>query len=169
MLSYDQALQVVIDSIAPLPARQLPLGQAAGLILAGPARARWDMPRWDNSAMDGFALTASADERYTLVGAAYAGQPHAGRLQAGEAIAITTGAPLPEGADTVVPLEDCAAEVGQLFLRKPVRPGQHVRYRGEEYRADALLLPAGTKLTAGAIGLLASAGPSAPRYRRRSW
>ncbi len=159
MLNYDQAVQRVLDNISPLPAQLLPLQQAAGLILAAPARARWDMPRWDNSAMDGFAFAATEhQECLKIVGAAYAGHPFAGRLQPGEAIRITTGAPIPSGADTVVPVEDTAEEVGQLFLRQPIKPGQHVRYRGEEYCADEVLLDAGTQLNAGAIGLLAGAG-----------
>ncbi len=159
MLSYDEALQTVIDNISPLPVQLRPLPQIAGLILAAPVRARWDMPRWDNSAMDGYAIAAD-DMRKSLkiVGTSYAGHPFKGSLGPGETIGITTGAPLPAGADTVVPVEDTLEDAGRLFLQQPVKPQQHVRYRGEEYRADEILLEAGIKLNAGAIGLLASAG-----------
>lgn len=161
MLSYEEALQQVLETIVPLPAAQQALPTAAKLFLAAPVDARWDMPRWDNSAMDGFAvagLSAANSDRLKIVGAAYAGHPFSGELPPGEALRITTGTPLPDGADTVVPVEDCTEEDGQLLLKQPVSIGQHVRYRGEEYHADERLLAAGAQLHAGAIGLLASAG-----------
>ncbi len=159
MLSYDDALEIALDTTSPLAVQLLPLQQAHGLILATAVSARWDLPRWDNSAMDGFAFAATGDpKRLKIVGEAYAGQTFTGELLPGEAIRITTGAPLPIGADTVVPLEDCLEEKGWLILNRPFRPKQHVRYRGEEYRADEILLTAGTPLDAGAIGLLAGAG-----------
>jgi molybdopterin molybdotransferase len=161
MLTYTQALQQVLEAINPLPAQDLPLGQAVGQVLATPASARWDMPRWDNSAMDGFALAAASaagEGVVKIVGHAYAGHPFTGRLQPGEAIRITTGAPLPAGADSVVPVEEAEISGATLLLQRPLARGQHVRYRCEEYRRDELLLAAGTLLDAGAVGLLAGAG-----------
>jgi len=161
MLTYEEALQRVLDAIKPLPAENLPLGQAVGQVLAVPASARWDMPRWDNSAMDGFALAAAAADGeggLRIVGHAYAGHPFTGSLRPGEAIRITTGAPLPAGADSVVPVEEAETAGETLTLQRPVVKGQHVRYRCEEYRRDERLLDAGTLLDAGAVGLLAGAG-----------
>lgn len=161
MLSYEDALQQVLETIIPLPPRQLPLPAAAGLFLAAPIKARWDMPRWDNSAMDGFAvagISVANSESFEIVGASYAGHPFSGRLKPGEAICITTGAPLPEGADTVIPIEDSAEENEQLILKQTASKGQHVRYCAEEYHAEEVLLEAGEQLQAGAIGLLASTG-----------
>jgi len=119
------------------------------------------MPRWDNSAMDGFALAAASAESgegINIVGNTYAGHPFAGSLCPGEAVSITTGAPLPAGADSVVPVEETERSGETLILKKAVRKGQHVRYRCEEYSRDEELLAAGKVLDAGAVGLLAGAG-----------
>lgn len=86
MISYDQALEAVLATVSVLPPVVSPLTEAAGLVLAEPARACWDMPRWDNSAMDGFACAAAAlkaTQKLQIVGAAYAGHPFSGRLQPG--------------------------------------------------------------------------------------
>lgn len=161
MLNYDQALQQVLETVNLLPSQSLPLKTAIGLVLAAPTKARWDMPSWDNSAMDGFAFAAdsvASSSSLQIVGNSFAGHPFDGELQAGQAIQITTGAPIPAGADSVVPVEETSTEGTQLLLQKAIRKGQHVRYRGEEYRADEVLLEAGTQLQAGAVGMLASAG-----------
>ncbi len=161
MLTYKQALQQIIATVSPLEPQDLPLQEAHGQVLAAPALARWDMPRWDNSAMDGFALAAGslpAPEGIRIVGRSFAGHPFNGNLQPGEAIQITTGAPLPNGADTVIPVEDTKISENRLLLQTEVNTRQHARYRGEEYNANEELLPAGASLTAGGIGLLAGAG-----------
>ncbi|NOY13312.1 MAG: molybdopterin molybdotransferase MoeA [Deltaproteobacteria bacterium] len=161
MLTYKQALQQVVATIKPLPPVELPLTAANGLVLSAPLAARWDMPRWDNSAMDGFAFAAASAvvaAGLKIVGRSFAGHPFGDRLRSGEAIQITTGAPLPPGADTVVPVEDTIVEGEQLLLQTTIRKGQHVRYRGEEYRAGEELLAQGVRLTAGGVGLLAGAG-----------
>ena len=161
MLSYDQALAEVLATITALPPVRRPLLESAGLVLAKPATASWDMPPWDNSAMDGFVCAAqSLDATQTLriVGAAYAGHPFDKQLEAGAAIRITTGAPLPDNSDTVIPLEETHESDKRLAILNPIKPGQHVRYRGEEYRAGEILLAAGEQLHSGAIGLLAGAG-----------
>jgi molybdopterin molybdotransferase len=161
MISYDQALASVLAAVSALPPVVSPLTEAAGLVLAEPAKACWDMPRWDNSAMDGFACAAvslAAAQRLQIVGAAYAGHPFSDRVQPGEAIRITTGAPLPVAADRVIPLEDAQEDGSRLTIERPVKPEQHVRYQGEEYRTGEILLEAGVQLHSGAIGLLAGAG-----------
>lgn len=161
MLSYEAALRQVIKTIVPLPAQRKNLVDAAGQFLNETVTARWDMPRWDNSAMDGFAMaecSLTTGVPLEIVGSSYAGHPYPGHLEAGAAIRITTGAPLPAGADTVVPLEECHEENGRLMIQQQVKKGQHVRYQGEEFRADEELLAPGTPLHSGAIGLLAAAG-----------
>lgn len=161
MLTYADALKIVQESVANLPPQLLPLPSAAGQVLATPVRARWDMPRWDNSAMDGFAVSSQClgkGDSLKIVGSSFAGHPYPKTLQPGEAIQITTGAPLPQGADTVIPVEDSNETNGILTVTKPVQPQQHVRYRGEEFTAEEVLLESGMVLHAGAIGLLASAG-----------
>ena len=161
MISYDQALETVLATVKTLPPVRLPLAEAVGLVLAEPAVARWDMPLWDNSAMDGFACAAAslnATKSLPIVGAAYAGHPYDGQLPTGAAIRITTGAPLPKGAETVIPQEDTREADNQLTLLRPVTKCQHVRYRGEEFHQGEVLLASGEVLHSGAIGLLAGAG-----------
>lgn len=161
MLNYEEALQLVLDTVTSLAPVERSLADAVGLVLAEPVRARWDMPRDENSAMDGFALAglpADLSQPLPIVGTSYAGHPFAGRLTPGQTVRITTGGSLPEGADTVVPVEDCSEADGAIRLNQPVEVGQHVRGRGEEYRAEELLVAAGETLQAGEVGLLASAG-----------
>ncbi len=161
MISYDEAIATVLTNVQALTPVELPLMRAQGLILASPAVALWNMPRWDNSAMDGFAFAADQVKTPTtlqIVGHSFAGHPFSGHLKTGEAVRITTGAPIPDGADTAVPLEEIVDEGNSVLLKNPVFKGQHVRYRGEEFKANEELLPAGTQLYAGGISLLASAG-----------
>lgn len=161
MISYDEALQRVVKSLSALKPVRMSLQEAAGLVLAEPAKALWQMPRWDNSAMDGFAVKGvpeNLDAGLSIVGASYAGHPFQGNVTTGEAVRITTGAALPSGADTVVPIENVVEKDRQVFLRAAPRHGQHVRYAGEEYAAEEVLVEAGTVLKAGEIALLASAG-----------
>ena len=161
MLSYDDALQLVTNSTTALEPIEMPLPEAAGLVLAGPASARWDMPRCDNSAMDGFAVSvpfAGMASGVPIIGASYAGLPFAGEIKPGQAVRITTGANLPAGANSVVPIEEVEEQDGRIVCNKSPQHGQHVRYRGEEYQAGEILAEQGTRLRAGAIALLASAG-----------
>lgn len=161
MLTYDEALRQVLTTVSPLSSVTRPLPEAAGCVLAAAATARWDMPRCDNSAMDGFAINGSQVDSagsLEIIGAAYAGQPFQGVVQPGQAARITTGACLPEGSDTVLPLEDVVEEQGLIWPRTAIKRAQHVRRQGEEFRAGELLVEAGTRLGAGEIGVLASAG-----------
>lgn len=160
MLTYEQARQQITATVSPLEPRSVPLQKAHGLLLAAPVTASWDMPLWDNSAMDGYAIHHASlrNEPLQVVGEAFAGHPYGKTLQSGEALQITTGAPLPAGADTVVPLEQVSRDGDLLSCQAAVKGGQHIRPQGEEYRAGEQLLSAGTCLRAGAIGLLASAG-----------
>ena len=168
MFSYHAALEKVLACITPLPPVDIALDEAAGLVLAAPVAARWDMPRTNNSAMDGFALPSTTYQgTLTLVGAAYAGHPFGGEVVAGSAVRITTGAPLPAGCDAVVALEETEETAAGVTLKTTPRPGDHVRYQGEEYRGGETLLDAGTVLRAGEIGLLASAGAARVKVHPR--
>lgn len=161
MISYDEALQRVIESTVPLEPRETSLHVASGLMLAKPAKALWEMPRCNNSAMDGFAINGvpqNIEAGLSIIGASYAGHPFAGKVEPGQAVRITTGAALPDGADTVIPVEDTIEKSSHIFLREIPQQGQHVRSAGEEYSAGETLVDAGTPLRAGEIALLASAG-----------
>lgn len=161
MLTYEEALQRVLETVRPLTYQKYPLIEAAGLILAEPVSAKWDMPRCDNSAMDGFAITDLPDEvkgSLEIIGASYAGHPFVGTITSGQAVRITTGAPLPNGSSTVIPIEDAVDQKTHVSLSTPALLGQHIRRQGEEFKAGDLMLEAGTQLHAGEIGLLACAG-----------
>jgi molybdopterin molybdotransferase len=161
MITYDEALQRVLNAVSPLPPVELALEEAAGLALAAPATARWDMPRCDNSAMDGFAIASNPkknDAVFEIIGASYAGHPFNGEVQQGKAIRITTGAPLPEGVNSVIPVEETIENDDKISLFTTPETGQHVRYQGEEYKQGIVLAEPGTLLRAGEIALLASAG-----------
>ena len=161
MISYDDALQLVIKSVSPLPVVEKPLPESSGLILASPATANWDMPRFNNSAMDGFALRAPLSDMKSgllIIGSSYAGRPFARELGQGEAVRITTGANIPVGANTVIPIEDTEEIDGRIYFNDMPIKDQHIRYRGEEYKTGETIVEAGTKLRAGEIALLASAG-----------
>ncbi len=95
---------------------------------------------------------------FLIIGASYAGHPFSGSVNPGEAVRITTGAVLPAGATTVIPIEDVEENSGQILLKVQPEAGQNVRYAGEEYRSGEVLVEPGTTLRAGEIALLASAG-----------
>jgi molybdopterin molybdotransferase len=161
MLSYEEALRIVLRRVKTLPPVTLPLAAAFGKVLAAAAVSRWDLPPADNSAMDGYAFGwagQSAGAELTLAGFVPAGAPLGNAVAAGEAVKIMTGAPLPAGCDTVVPIEEVEALADRIRLHEAAERGAHVRYRGEEIRRDELLLEAGTALRSGEIGLLAAAG-----------
>ena len=120
MISYDQALQRVVESVSPLNPGETSLHEASGLILAKPAKALWQMPRCDNSAMDGFAINELPENfagGLSIVGASYAGHPFSGHVHPGEAVRINTGAALPENTDTIVPIEDTIEKNNKVFLK----------------------------------------------------
>ena len=170
MLTYEKALETVLQTIQPLSAEEIALPEALGRVLSEEVVARWDMPVADNSAMDGFAFAAAglgSEGKLKVVGLSRAGAGFPSSVLHGETVKIMTGAPIPDGCDTVVPFEDVTEKGSYIFLQTPAKRGTHVRYRGEEFRADEMLLQAGTILHAGEIGLLASAGIARVRVHKQ--
>lgn len=171
MLTYDQALDVVLRTVRPLESEELPLPEALGCVLAEDIDAAWDMPMADNSIMDGYAFRHAGyregDVLPVAPGLIRAGDDGKTRGPEGSAVRIMTGAPLPPGCDSVVPKEDVAEVVGGIRLLKPIGPGAYVRRRGEEFRRGETLLNAGKALRAGEIGLLAANGNARVRVHRR--
>lgn len=172
LLSLDAALQrlLALADAAPVEAQEtLPLAQADGRVLAGPLLASLDLPPWDNSAMDGYALRLADWQGEPLpvsqrILAGDAPQP----LLAGTCARIFTGAPVPPGADTVEMQENVELdEAGRVHFREVLRLGQNVRRRGQETRAGDCVLPAGTRLGPVELGLAASLGAAELRVRRR--
>jgi molybdopterin molybdotransferase len=161
-VSVDQALAILCAAGAArrMPEESLPLARADGHVLAMDAHAPLDLPPFDNAAMDGFALRrrdAGAGRPIPLAGVTLAGQPMA-RLPPGYCQRITTGAPLPQGADTVVIKENVREEGATVVIASLPEAGANVRRAGEDYRRGALALRQGMRLTPPRIGLLASFG-----------
>lgn len=170
MMTYQEALEVVLRTVRPLSAEERSLPEALGRILAEDVVAGWDMPPADNSAMDGFAFAQAGlppAGQLAVAGLSRAGGGFEGEVPPGTAVKIMTGAPLPPGCDTVVPLEEVEQTPAGICLRQRVKKGDHVRYRGEEFREGERLLNSGALLRAGAIGLLAAAGVARVRVHRR--
>jgi molybdopterin molybdotransferase len=162
LMPVDEAISRLLDQAPPPPlAQKVHLDQAMGRVLAADIHCPVNLPAWDNSAMDGYALRAAdlpqAGGWLTIGGRIAAGDQACSPLLAQQTVQIFTGAPLPPGADTVVPQERCRVE-GERVWFPPVSVGDHVRKEGEEVRRGHLLLKAGKRLRAQELGLLAGAG-----------
>lgn len=173
MVSYDEALRTILDNVAAVGGEQVPLSEAVGLVLAEPVATPWDLPLWDNSAMDGYAVRFE-DCRQQPCKLRVTGYLPAGACADGMSVApgcclkIMTGAPLPAGADAVVPVEDTDETSGeQVTIHGPIKPGQHIRRRGEDIRQGETILQAGTLLRPAEISLLASCGKPLITVQRR--
>lgn len=170
MLTYEEARWRILDRVSPLGMERLPLDAAAGRTLAGEVHAPGDLPPWDNSAMDGYAVRSEdcrGEAVLPIAGYQTAGGRDASSVPPGGAVRIMTGSPIPEGCDAVVPFEEAEETDGSIHVPGPVRPRQHIRYRGEDVRAGALVLRDGTVLRPPEISLLASFGRAmVPAYRK---
>jgi molybdopterin molybdotransferase len=170
LLDVQTARERVLAAVVPLPVEDVPLDQALGRVLAADLRAGGDVPPFTNSAMDGFAVRSGpADRTLAIVGESRAGAPAAAAVGEGEAVRISTGAMLPEGADAVIMVERTRedAGAGTVTLEAPVTPGQNVRGAGEDMRAGTVVLPAGTVMAAAAVGIAAGAHAGSVGCRRR--
>jgi molybdopterin molybdotransferase len=168
LLTVDEALEQILRHVRPLPAETVPLEEAAGRVLAEDALAAVDLPRFASSAMDGYAVRA-ADTPGSLpvVDRVSAGKPASRGLAAGEAMGIATGGVVPEGADTVVPVEQATETDGLVVVEEAIAPRMHVRPRGGDVEAGAPVLPAGATLSPSRLAALASAGVAHPRCHTR--
>jgi len=167
LLGIDDALAEVLARVPPAVAEDVPVAAAAGRVLAAEARARVDLPPFASSAMDGYAVRA-ADTPGTLpvVGQSAAGAPLGRALQPGESVVISTGAVVPEGADSVVPVERSEPDGDGVRLEE-VRTGQHVRPRGGDVRSGETIGVAGQLLGAAQVGALAAIGLATVAVSRR--
>jgi len=158
-LSIEAARQAVLAEVHPLPTEEVAVQDALGRVLAEDVAAAADVPAFDNSAMDGFAVRAGAAGRtLRLVGESRAGAPATVAVGDGEAIRISTGAAIPEGADGVLQLERVAADGDEVTLEEDVDAGRNVRPAGDDLRAGDVVLPTGTRLGAAEIGLAVACG-----------
>jgi molybdopterin molybdotransferase len=168
MLSIDEARDAVLAEARPLAAEDVAIGDALGRVLAEDVIARADVPGFANSAMDGFAVRSGpAGRRLRIAGESRAGAPAATALGDDEAIRISTGAMLPEGADAVLQVELVREDDGAVVLNDDVAPGRNVRHPGEDLKAGATVLRTGTVLGPAELGVAITAGRAAVRCARR--
>jgi molybdopterin molybdotransferase len=166
--SFAEAQHLILARVRPLPAERVPLEEAAGRVIAETATATVDLPPFDSSAMDGFAVR-SADVPGTLpvVARIAAGAPARSPLRAGEAMAISTGGVVPEGADAVVPLEHVVHTDNEITVRDPVPTGENIRPRGGDTRRGSSIVESGARIGAARLGALAAAGIASVACARR--
>jgi molybdopterin molybdotransferase len=169
--TFEEARSIILDRIAPLGIERVGVLDSLGRVIAEDVVAPWDMPLCDNSAMDGFAVRAAdcAALPVTLNVTGYipAGGEVTGSVEEGCAIRIMTGAPIPPGCDAVVPVEETEDNAAAVIVKEPVKPRQHIRFRGEDVAAGDLVIPAGTLIRPPEISMLASFGKAVvPVYRR---
>jgi molybdopterin molybdotransferase len=164
MVSVDEALALVLDSVAPLGLERVSILTARGRVLGEEIRSPRDIPGFDNSAMDGYAVrredVAQAAEnrpvRLTVTETIAAGAMPSKRVTAAHAARIMTGAPIPEGADAIVPVERTRSDGATVEILQAPEPNAFIRPRGEDLRSGELILSPGRILTAADLGTLAS-------------
>jgi molybdopterin molybdotransferase len=168
--SFEEARSIVLAHAPPLGPERVPLLDAVGRVLWEDIVSPADFPAWDNSAMDGYAVRAAdaaAGARLPLSGYVPAGSAAAEPLAPATAAKILTGAPLPAGADAVVPFEEADEEAGTVRARGPVRGGANVRRRAEDLRAGEVAIRAGTVIGLPEVSWLAAASRlDVPVHRR---
>jgi molybdopterin molybdotransferase len=170
LLEIDEAWERVAAACAPLPAETVPVDAALGRVAAVDAVSAVDLPPFDRSAMDGYAVVAAdtvVARPLEVVASLAAGDVASVELRPGRAMGITTGAALPPGADAVLRVEDANVDGSSVTPAAPVAPGTAVRYRGEDVARGAVLAPAGAALGVQHVTALASAGVGSVVVRRR--
>lgn len=158
-MPLEDAIAVAATLAPAMPSQRVALAELAGRRLAAPVAARAAIPPFANSAMDGYAVRAGdLPATLRLGGESAAGRPGEGRLEPGEAWRISTGAPLPDGADAVVRQEDVTVRDGTVTIAGAVPPGHDVRHAGEDMAAGGRVLDAGHVVAPHEVGVVAAAG-----------
>ena len=165
----EEAQRLVLERVRPLSSERIRLDDAAGRVLAEPAVAVVDLPPFDSSAMDGFAVRAAdTPGRLPVVFRIAAGRPAPRSLEPGEAMAIATGGAVPGGADAVIPIEYVVEhDNDQVEIAESVELGAFVRPLGDDARRGAVVVESGVRLGPGQLGALAAAGVAEVATARR--
>ena len=164
LLNVGAARSLILDTLSPIEGWECVAVRAAlGRVLARDVIAPCNVPAYDNSAMDGYAVRAAdlasdAETALAVVGTAFAGHPVASTVGAGQAVRIMTGAPVPNGADTIVMQEVARCEGEQVLVPAGMKKGQNLRRAGEDLAAGGVALAAGTRCGPAELGLIASLG-----------
>jgi molybdopterin molybdotransferase len=170
MINASEALHIILENTQLLGTEKVPLLDALGRTLGRDVVSEEDIPPFDNSSMDGFAVVSSDVREATtdhprvleVVGESSAGNVFAGAIKSGQVVRVMTGGMIPKGADAVVPIEHAAVLADErVQFTKAAISGQHIRKYGEDIKSGDVVLHAGQRLTPGSIGVLASLG-----YRR---
>jgi molybdopterin molybdotransferase len=175
MISADRALQIVLENVAPLGIERVPILEALGRVLAEDIHSPRDIPGFDNSAMDGYAVRATdltkASEaspvKLSVVETVGAGEMPTRRVGAQQAVRTMTGAPVAEGADAIVPVERTRGSGELVEFLAPAEKGGFIRPRGEDLRRGELVMSAGKTLTPADLGMLASVNRAMVEVVRR--
>jgi molybdopterin molybdotransferase len=175
MIEIEEARRLVLERISSLPSERVQLRACLGRVLAEDVRSSADVPAFENSAMDGYAVRA-ADTRgargdppvmLSIVDESRAGHPARVGIEAGQAIKISTGAEMPVGADAVIEIEQTAAADGRVAILSEVDQGRYVRAAGGDIRSGETVLESGIRLGPAELGVLASIARDAVSCTRR--
>jgi molybdopterin molybdotransferase len=159
MPSFEEARNLILEHVSRMGTEKVFLLDAGGRVLAEDITAPWDMPRYTNSAMDGYAVRADDCKISTtlkIIDFIPAGGSASVEVTSGTAAKIMTGAPLPPGADSIVPVEDTEETDEGVHVREAVKRGAHIRLKAEDVKAGECIIPTGTILRPAEIGMLAS-------------
>lgn len=155
----DELLRLVDERLALLDVEAVEIRKAGGRTLATSVRSTVDVPAFHRSAMDGYAVRSAATPgEFLVVGEVFPGRPRREAVAAGQTVAIMTGAPLPAGVDSVVPVERVEVRGDRVIAREAIAPGKNVGRRGEDVTAGEQILAAGRVLLPQDLGLLAAVG-----------
>ena len=168
LMPVEEARARILSNVKPLLPENVPLTQALGRVLAKPLSGKRDQPPFNSSAMDGYAVRSEDNTtEFTVIGTSAAGHAFNGKLKAGQAIRIFTGAPVPATADAVVIQENAKANGKTVTILQAARAGQNIRPRGLDFRKGETLLPAAIRLNARDIGLAAAMNCDIVSVRKR--
>jgi molybdopterin molybdotransferase len=159
LLALEEAQRRILERVVPLPSEEVALRDAAGRVATTDVESRVDLPPFDSSAMDGFALRAAdTPGRLPVVERIAAGRPARRPLASGEAMAIATGGAVPVGADAVIPIEYVVEHDNEIEIAERVEAGADIRPRGGDVRAGEVVVSSGMRLGPAQLGALAAAG-----------
>lgn len=160
MVKIDEALDIIYNLVTKKSKQIVPIEDTVGAITAKSYKASFDLPRFDNSAMDGYAVkVADAGRTVNIKEVIYAGDSPQNELKKDKAIKIMTGAPIPKGCEAIVPIEDIDFLTKESIILPPtIKPNAMIRWKGEDIKSGEIFLKANTKVTGYTLALLASQG-----------
>jgi len=160
MISYEEALELILSQDIVLGSEKVPTLESLGRVISKPVKAPFDLPRFNYSAMDGFAFkwdsvfAESAGQKLKIIGESAAGIPFQGNVGSGECIRISTGAQTPESVDTVIPKEKVTEVADEITINESVKHGYSIRLRGEDVQEGDVMIKEGTLIQSHHLGLI---------------